>query len=94
MTIEDLIRGLETISLKLTDEGQKHYIAFAIKMLKQYEEEGIKLLDIVRDTILGFIDGCDDDSEEAISEKDKLLLEVNKAIRLNMKSEIEKELKE
>lgn len=37
-------------------------------------------IDIVHNTILGFFDLAADDSEEPISEKDKLLLEINKAV--------------
>ena len=39
-----------------------------------------EVIDIVHKTILGFLDVVADDSEEPISEKDKLLLEVNKAV--------------
>lgn len=37
-------------------------------------------IDIVHKTILGFFDVVADDSEEPMNEKDKLLLEVNKAV--------------
>lgn len=37
-------------------------------------------LDMIHKTIYGFFDISDDDSEEPISDKDKLLLEINKAI--------------
>ena len=39
-----------------------------------------EVIDIVHKTILGFFDVAADDSEEPISEKDKLLLEINKAV--------------
>lgn len=38
------------------------------------------VIDVVHKTIYGFFDVVADDSEEPIGEKDKLLLEVNKAI--------------
>ena len=38
------------------------------------------VIDVVHKTIYGFLDVVADDSEEPINEKDKLLLEVNKAI--------------
>lgn len=38
------------------------------------------VIDIVHKTIYGFFDIVEDDSEEPINEKDKLLLEVNKAV--------------
>lgn len=38
------------------------------------------VLDVVHKSIFEFFDICDDNSEEPINEKDKLLLEVNKAI--------------
>lgn len=38
------------------------------------------VIDVVHKTICGFFDVVADDSEEPISEKDKLLLEINKAV--------------
>lgn len=38
------------------------------------------VIDVVHKTILGFFDVVADDSEEPMNEKDKLLLEVNKAV--------------
>lgn len=38
------------------------------------------VIDIIHKTIYDFFDVAEDDSEEPINEKDKLLLEVNKAI--------------
>lgn len=38
------------------------------------------VIDIIHKTIYGFFDIAEDDSEEPINEKDKLLLEVNKAV--------------
>ena len=38
------------------------------------------VIDVVHKTIYGFFDVAADDSEEPMSEKDKLLLEVNKAV--------------
>lgn len=38
------------------------------------------VIDVVHQTIYGFFDVVADDSEEPMSEKDKLLLEVNKAV--------------
>ena len=44
------------------------------------------ITDIVHETIYQFFDVVDDNSEEPISDKDKLLLEVNKTICNNLKS--------
>lgn len=38
------------------------------------------VIDVVHRTIYGFFDVVADDSEEPMNEKDKLLLEVNKAV--------------
>lgn len=38
------------------------------------------VIDIIHKTIYGFFDVVEDDSEEPINEKDKLLLEVNKTL--------------
>lgn len=38
------------------------------------------VIDVIHKTIYGFFDLVADDSEEPMSEKDKLLLEVNKAV--------------
>lgn len=38
------------------------------------------VIDVIHKTIYGFFDIAEDDSEEPINEKDKLLLEVNKAV--------------
>ena len=38
------------------------------------------VIDVIHKTIYGFFSIVEDDSEEPISEKDKLLLEVNKAV--------------
>ena len=43
------------------------------------------ITDIVHKTIYSFFDIADDNSEEPINEKDKLLLEINKAICNNIK---------
>ena len=45
-----------------------------------------EILDIIHKTIYQFFDVCGDDEEEPISDKDKLLLEVNKAICDNLKT--------
>ena len=44
------------------------------------------ILDTIHQTILSFVDTVDEDCEDAvISEKDELLLEVNKALTINIK---------
>lgn len=45
-----------------------------------------EILDVVHKTIYQFFDVCGDDEEVPISDKDKLLLEVNKAICDNLKA--------
>ncbi len=45
---------------------------------------------IIHKTIYQFFDACEDDEEAPMSDKDKLLLEVNKAICNNLKA-LEKE---
>ena len=45
-----------------------------------------EILDVIHKTIYQFFDTCDDDEEVPISDKDKLLLEVNKAICNNLKA--------
>lgn len=46
-----------------------------------------EILDVIHNTIYQFFDVCGDDEEEApMSDKDKLLLEVNKAICNNLKA--------
>lgn len=45
-----------------------------------------KILDIIHKTIYQFFDVCGDDEEVPMSDKDKLLLEVNKAICNNLKA--------
>lgn len=45
-----------------------------------------EILDVVHKTIYQFFDICDDEEETPISDKDKLLLEVNKAICNNLKA--------
>jgi len=45
-----------------------------------------EILDIIHNTIYQFFDVCGDDEEVSMSEKDKLLLEVNKAICNNLKA--------
>ena len=50
------------------------------------------ILNIVHSTIYQFFDICDDDEEEIpMSDKDKLLLEVNKAICNNIRKAFDKE---
>lgn len=44
-----------------------------------------EILDIIHKTIYQFFDVCGDDGEVPMSDKDKLLLEVNKAICNNLK---------
>ncbi|MCR5201829.1 MAG: hypothetical protein K6D02_01860 [Lachnospiraceae bacterium] len=51
-----------------------------------------EILDVIHKTIYQFFDVCSDDEETPISDKDKLLLEVNKAICNNLKA-LEQELK-
>ncbi len=45
-----------------------------------------EILDVIHNTIYQFFDVCGDDEEVPISDKDKLLLEVNKAICNNLKA--------
>lgn len=45
-----------------------------------------EILDTIHKTIYQFFDVCDEDEECNISDKDKLLLEVNKAICTNLKA--------
>lgn len=45
-----------------------------------------EILDIIHNTIYQFFDVCGDDEEAPMSDKDKLLLEVNKAICNNLKA--------
>jgi len=45
-----------------------------------------EILDVIHKTIYQFFDVCGDDEEAPISDKDKLLLEVNKAICNNLKA--------
>jgi hypothetical protein len=50
------------------------------------------ILDTIHQTILSFVDPVDEDCEnEVISEKDKLLVEVNKALTTNIKKLYEQE---
>lgn len=53
---------------------------YAIKAVDAYKEPKEAIIDVVHKTIYGFFDVAADDSEEPMSEKDKLLLEVNKAV--------------
>ena len=45
-----------------------------------------EILNIIHKTIYQFFDVCEDDEEVPMSDKDKLLLEVNKAICKNLKA--------
>jgi len=45
-----------------------------------------EILDVIHKTIYQFFDICEDDEEVPMSDKDKLLLEVNKAICNNLKT--------
>lgn len=45
-----------------------------------------EIIDIIHKTIYQFFDVCGDDEETPMSDKDKLLLEVNKAICNNLKA--------
>ena len=45
-----------------------------------------EILDVIHKTIYQFFDVCGDDEEVPMSDKDKLLLEVNKAICNNLKA--------
>ena len=45
-----------------------------------------EVLNVIHNTIYQFIDVCSDDEEVPMSDKDKLLLEVNKAICNNLKA--------
>lgn len=53
---------------------------YAIKAVDAYNEPKEAIIDVIHKTIYGFFDVVADDSEEPMSEKDKLLLEVNKAV--------------
>lgn len=45
-----------------------------------------EILNVIHNTIYQFFDVCNDDEEVPMSDKDKLLLEVNKAICNNLKA--------
>lgn len=45
-----------------------------------------EILDIIHKTIYQFFDTCEDDKEVPMSDKDKFLLEINKAICNNLKA--------
>lgn len=45
-----------------------------------------EILNVIHNTIYQFFDVCSDDEEVPMSDKDKLLLEVNKAICNNLKA--------
>lgn len=45
-----------------------------------------EILDVIHKTIYQFFDACGDNEEAPMSDKDKLLLEVNKAICNNLKA--------
>ena len=45
-----------------------------------------EILDVIHKTIYQFFDVCGDEEEVPVSDKDKLLLEVNKAICDNLKA--------
>ena len=45
-----------------------------------------EILDVIHNTIYQFFDVCENNEEAPMSDKDKLLLEVNKAICNNLKS--------
>ena len=45
-----------------------------------------EILDVIHKTIYQFFDVCGDDEEVPMSDKDELLLEVNKAICNNLKA--------
>lgn len=45
-----------------------------------------EILDVIHNTIYQFFDVCGDNEEAPMSDKDKLLLEVNKAICNNLKA--------
>lgn len=45
-----------------------------------------EILDVIHKTIYQFFDVCGDNEEAPMSDKDKLLLEVNKAICNNLKA--------
>ena len=51
--------------------------------MKNYDIK--EIIDIIHKTIYQFFDVCGDDEEVPMSDKDKLLLEVNKAICNNLK---------
>lgn len=48
-----------------------------------------EILKIIHGTIYQFLDVCEDDEEVSMSDKDKLLLEVNKAICNNAEEVLE-----
>ena len=45
-----------------------------------------EILDVIHNTIYQFFDVCEDNEEAPMSDKDKLLLDVNKAICNNLKA--------
>ena len=66
-----------TAGLEEYDEEEKDWVTW-------YDEN--EILDVVHKTICQFFDVCGDDEEVPMSDKDKLLLEVNKAICDNLKA--------
>lgn len=87
MTNEEAINYFErSYASGDTDDERQHNeaIDMAIKMLKQQTCDDCitkaEVIDTIHKTIYGFFDIADDDSEEPMSDKDKLLLTINKAL--------------
>ena len=62
---------------------EKIYLSITSDTIANNENSAV--LDVIHKTIYQFFDVCDDEEEVPMSDKDKLLLEVNKAICNNLK---------
>ena len=91
MTKEEAAAFLMSISWKLGNAGIEYLsekdgdkMREAIEVLEQQPDKDsinkTEVINTIHKTIYGFFDIVDDDSEESINDKDKLLLTVNKAI--------------
>lgn len=84
MTNEEAKEALTRLSISNFRSGKTYITEALIMAIEALEQEG-KILDIIHKTIYQFFDVCGDDEETPMSDKDKLLLEVNKAICNNIK---------
>lgn len=67
--------------------GEAGLMTSRSKVSRESERQHMKeILDIIHKTIYQFFDVCEDDVEAPMSDKDKLLLKVNKAICNNLKT--------